>query len=73
MNLQQIILKLQFLDDSKAVILPIHSSLMPSPKVHTQIPSQTPAFDFTDSYCHWVVLRGQISLKGPLCGRKVAG
>lgn len=31
--MQQIILKLQFLGDSKKVNLPINSSLMPSPKV----------------------------------------
>lgn len=42
MNLQQITLKLQFLDDSKEVNLPIHTSLMPSPKVHTQIPKVKP-------------------------------
>lgn len=42
MNLQQIILKLQFLDDSKTVSLPVHSSLMPSPKVRQRIPKVKP-------------------------------
>lgn len=63
------ILKLQFLGDSKKVSMPINSSLMPSPKVYVQIPKvKTPAFAFTDSAYHWVVLKGQISPKFPCLG-----
>lgn len=73
MNLQQIILKLQFLGDSKKVSLPINSSLVPSPKVHTQTPRVKPLpLIFRQLLLHWVVLQNQISLKSP-CRGEVTG